>query len=133
MSGLRFDMSEEISNVKITNKNEVFQDTDFADTPFSVTVQPITKLGYSKLKKDASKGSRGLSICNDAELDIGIFKKCVVGWDGLNDLDNKPIPYNADMVKLIADKHWQFASKIIIAILEINQIKTEHEALASGN
>lgn len=119
--GLTFDL--ENTEIVITNENEVFEGSNFADFEFTVTVDPVGHAEFDRLKTHYL----GKKKLNDVGFEKALFKRQVKDWWNIKDGKGNLIECNEGTKEVICDKVFLFAKLINIACLNARMKQSENE------
>lgn len=102
-------------SVVITNKHEVFANTPFAESDFSLTMKPISQVKYSEIQRKNTQIAKGSAIVNETGVVGDLFCWSVTGWDGVADENDADIPCNAEAKRNIVANAYPLADAAVAA------------------
>lgn len=120
-NGLTFDLDN--TEIVITNEDDVFEGSSFAEREFTITVDPVGHAEFDRIKTSFM----GKKKFNDVGFEKALFKRQVKDWWNLQDGKNKIIPCTEQTKEVIADKVFLFAKLVNIACLNARNKKSEVE------
>jgi len=119
--GLTFDLDN--TEIVITNEDAVFEGSAFADSQFTVTVDPVGHAEFDRIKQSF----QGKKRFNDVGFEKALFKRQVKDWWNLRDGKDKIILCNEQTKDIICDKVFLFAKLVNIACLNARMKQSEVE------
>lgn len=110
----------------IDNKNEVFEDTPYAEKEFRILVEPATRPEIAVIRKKFTKIKRfGTEHTSEEAVAEELFVRQVKKWEGIVGANGKEIPCDDNNKRMIAQKIYYFASLVNLACLNARSIGEE--------
>jgi len=134
MKALQLDLTSGRTFV-IDQDDEVFEDTPFCDSEFTITVTPITRPMYSRITKRHTRHVRGQERMDGDAISREVFTAAVIEWSGIEDEGGNPIECNEENKVKVADQFLMFTSLISTAALEaVNRsTRSKQEQVGESN
>jgi len=124
MRNLVFDLDKE--EYIIDGDNKVFEDTDFEGLDFQITVEPLTRQNFMKLRSNNTKIKKGVEVRKDDNIEKELFMRQVKSWNNIKDPKGAQIPCDEDSKKAFLNKKFFFCNLINVACLNI-QLEIESD------
>jgi len=103
--------------ITINQDNKVFEDSEFSDFKFEVTIKPLKKSQWKNIKK-VCMTKNGI---DEIMFSSKIWMECVTNWSGIKDQDGNDIKYSEETKKLLDEDCMFFVSRVATAAL--NDVK----------
>lgn len=129
---LVFDMSDE-QLVEVTGDHPAFASSSFAGMGFVIKAKPLTREQYAIIQKRHTKVTARGQQTDDLAVEMDMFIRCVVSWEGIVDQIGTPLPCNDETKRTLANKHWQFSGMVNSAITDLQSKQDESRNIAKGN
>ena len=96
-------------SITIDNNHTVFEDSDFQEFKFSITLTQPTKTQFRNYRKQCTNRK---GVVDDQKLTTILWDNHVIGWTGLVDEYEKEIKFSEENKKVLDEQCFLFVSRV---------------------